>query len=167
MQELLLDSEESNDISPKLISQKIDLVLKMNPNWGKDLNREEVITELILRFSLWIGKDSTIKNDEGHKEWLNAERKKDWRYWGRYQDYMEGKLSVKMVDALDRSSDEILSILEDPLRDGIWDRRGLVVGYVQSGKTSNYTALITKAADAGYKIIIVLAGMHNNLRLQT
>lgn len=167
VQELLLDSEESNDISPNLISQKIDLVLKMKPNWGKDLNREEVITELILRFSLWIGKDSTIKNDEGHKEWLNAERKKDWRYWGRYQDYMEGKLSVKMVDALDRSSDEILGILEDPLRDGVWDRRGLVVGYVQSGKTSNYTALITKAADAGYKIIIVLAGMHNNLRLQT
>ncbi|MGY2255726.1 PD-(D/E)XK motif protein [Pseudomonas reactans] len=46
-------------------------------------------------------------------------------------------------------------------------RRGLVVGHVQSGKTGNYTGLICKAADAGYKIIIVLAGLHNNLRSQT
>ena len=50
---------------------------------------------------------------------------------------------------------------------GSWDRRGLVVGHVQSGKTGNYTGLICKAADAGYKIIIVLAGLHNNLRSQT
>ena len=41
------------------------------------------------------------------------------------------------------------------------------VGHVQSGKTANYTGLICKAADAGYKIIIVLAGLHNNLRAQT
>ena len=62
---------------------------------------------------------------------------------------------------------DILGLLEDPLRADPWDRRGLVVGHVQSGKTSNYTGLICKAADAGYKIIIVLAGLHNNLRSQT
>ncbi len=167
VQELLLDSEIQSEISPSLISEKIDMVLKMNPSWSENLNKEEVIKELIVRFSLWIGKDGTLKNNEGHEEWLNAARKKDWRYWARFQDYLEGKLSPKMIDALDRSSDDILSLLEDPLRQGPWDRRGLVVGYVQSGKTSNYTGLISKAADAGYKIIIVLAGMHNNLRLQT
>ena len=43
----------------------------------------------------------------------------------------------------------------------------MVVGQVQSGKTSNYTGLINKAADAGYKLIIVLAGMHDSLRSQT
>ena len=48
-----------------------------------------------------------------------------------------------------------------------WDRRGLVVGHVQSGKTANYAGLADKAADAGYKLIIVLAGMHNALRQQT
>ncbi len=37
---------------------------------------------------------------------------------------------------------------------------GLVVGYVQSGKTANFTALIAKAVDAGYKSIIVLSGIH-------
>ena len=43
----------------------------------------------------------------------------------------------------------------------------MVVGDVQSGKTSNYSGLICKAADAGYSAIVILAGMHNNLRSQT
>jgi hypothetical protein len=43
----------------------------------------------------------------------------------------------------------------------------MVVGHVQSGKTANYTGLICKAADAGYRLIIVIAGVHNNLRNQT
>ena len=60
-----------------------------------------------------------------------------------------------VVDGLDESTSDILGLLEDPLRADPWDRRGLVVGHVQSGKTSNYTGLINKAADAGYKIIIV------------
>src|SRR5207302_2917039 len=73
----------------------------------------------------------------------------------------------KAVRQLDDVSNQILSRLEDPLRTGSWDRRGMVVGQVQSGKTSNYTALICKAADAGYKLIVVLAGLHNSLRSQT
>jgi hypothetical protein len=50
---------------------------------------------------------------------------------------------------------------------GEWRRRGLVVGHVQSGKTANYIGLINKAADAGYKLIILIAGIHSNLRSQT
>ena len=61
----------------------------------------------------------------------------------------------------------IIERLEDPQRPGPWDRRGMVVGDVQSGKTSNYTGLICKAADAGYSVIIILAGMYNSLRSKT
>jgi len=61
----------------------------------------------------------------------------------------------------------VLKRLENPFRSGAWDRRGLVVGQVQSGKTSNYTGLICKAADAGYRLIVVLAGLHDSLRAQT
>jgi hypothetical protein len=43
----------------------------------------------------------------------------------------------------------------------------MVMGHVQSGKTTNYSALICKAADAGYKIVILLAGITNSLRTQT
>lgn len=167
VQELLLDDQDKSIISPAIISQQIDLVLKMKPSWGEGLDRDEVADELIRRFSIWIGKDSTLKNEQGHVAWLNSARKKGWPYWKRYREWMEEKLSVNAVDALDHSTDSILGLLEDPLRDDCWDRRGLVVGHVQSGKTGSYTGLICKAADAGYKIIIVLAGMHNNLRSQT
>src|SRR4029453_19182601 len=88
-------------------------------------------------------------------------------YWQRYREFLEVTLSLNAVDALDRSTDTVLGLLEDPARDGPWDRRGLVVGHVQAGKTAHYTGLICKAADAGYKLIIVLAGLHNNLRSQT
>lgn len=167
VQELLLDEGEVSSVTPALISAKIDLVLSMKPSWGNGLDRDAVTDELIRRFSLWIGTDSTIKNEAGHVDWLNAARQENWRYWRRYREWQEGKMSPIAVEALHRSTGEVLSLLEDPLREGQWDRRGLVVGHVQSGKTGHYSGLIAKAADAGYKIIIVLAGLHNNLRSQT
>ena len=162
VQELLVDEDDRSAVTPALISEKIDLVLTMKPRWGVGLDREAVTDELIRRFSLWIGEDTTLKNNAGHEAWLVAARKRDWRYWQRYREWLERKLSYKAVEALDKSTDSVLSMLEDPLREGSWDRRGLVVGHVQSGKTGHYSGLICKAADAGYKIIIVLAGLHHH-----
>lgn len=167
VQELLLEEPDRSAITPALIAAKIDLVTNMHPKWGLDLDAVAVTDELIRRFSLWIGKDTTLKSDTGHVVWLNASRKKDWRYWQRYREWLERKISYLAVEALDESTNSVLGLLEDPLREEPWDRRGLVVGHVQSGKTGNYTGLVCKAADAGYKIIIVLAGLHNNLRSQT
>jgi len=81
--------------------------------------------------------------------------------------FLSSRWSLGSIDALDEITDRTLGLLEDPQRSGLWDRRGLVVGHVQSGKTANYNGLICKAADAGYKVIVVLAGIHNNLRSQT
>ena len=53
------------------------------------------------------------------------------------------------------------------MRKGAWNSKGLVIGDVQSGKTTNYLGVVSKALDAGYKIIIILSGLHNNLRVQT
>src|ERR1700681_3651796 len=104
VQELLVDEGDKLSITPGLISQKIDMVLARQPRWGDGLDREAVIDELIRRFSLWIGQDSTIKNDTGHIAWLNAERKLEWRYWQRYREWLERDLSFKAVEALDRST---------------------------------------------------------------
>lgn len=131
------------------------------------IDQAKAVEVLIQRFSHWVGKGVILKNNFGHVDWLNSSRKNEWLYWRRYRDFQESKLSEKVVEALDEATDNILGLLEDPKRSDPWDRRGLVVGHVQSGKTSNYSGLICKAADAGYKIIIVLAGMHNNLRSQT
>lgn len=165
-QTFLAEAMEKGAVTPTLIAEKVDFVAThMAP--GENVDRKEVVAELIRRFSLWIGGASTLSDKTGHKDWLTAARRKDWRYWQRYRDFLERKMSVKAVDALDDATNKVLELLEDPLREGCWDRRGLVVGHVQSGKTGNYTGLICKAADAGYKIVIVLAGLHNNLRSQT
>lgn len=167
VQELLIDETNGVDVTPSMIAEMIDRVLIMKPAWGIGLNRASVTDELIRRFSVWVGEDATLIDNAGHVPWLTSERKIDWRYWQRYREWQESKLPWSAVEAVEKSTDSILSMLEDPARDGPWDRRGLVVGHVQSGKTGNFTGLVCKAADAGYKIIIVLAGLHNNLRSQT
>jgi hypothetical protein len=167
-QRLVKAEKDSSKITPSYIAEKVKLAAAM---FATDppvpLDEAKAVATLIQRFSHRMGKATTLKDNTGHFDWLTAGRKKDWHYWRRYRDYQESKLSDVVVDGLDEATEDILGLLEDPLRADSWDRRGLVVGHVQSGKTSNYTGLINKAADAGYKIIIVLAGMHNNLRSQT
>ncbi|RZT07449.1 Z1 domain-containing protein [Kribbella sp. VKM Ac-2569] len=70
------------------------------------------------------------------------------------------------IDSLDAASTRVVSLLSHP-KERAFSTRGLVVGYVQSGKTTNFTAVMAKAADRGYKLFIVLAGIHNGLRRQT
>ncbi len=166
-QTLLRSEKDSSGITPEVIAAKVDVAAALVTGAQGELDRQAAIDELVRRFSVWIGQDATLQDNEGHVAWLVSARKKDWRYWQRYQSLLELRLPTAAVDALDASTDRILGLLEDPLREGAWDRRGLVVGHVQSGKTGNYTGLVAKAADAGYKIIIVLAGLHNNLRSQT
>jgi Z1 domain len=167
-QRLIKAEKDKAKITPSFIAEKVKRAADMFAAESQfPVNQQQAVTLLIQRFSHWMGKATTLKDDSGHVHWLNANRKRDWLYWRRYRDFQEGKLSDVVVDALDDATNNILELLEDPLRTGAWDRRGLIVGHVQSGKTSNYSGLICKAADAGYKIIIVLAGMHNNLRSQT
>ena len=72
-----------------------------------------------------------------------------------------------MITSTDGVTDRILDRMGNPHDSNSWDRKGMVVGHVQSGKTANYTGLVCKAADAGYRLIVVIAGIHNNLRNQT
>jgi hypothetical protein len=108
--------------------------------------------------------------DPEHKPWLYSSRGSiEWKFWRRYKDFMEQqvRLPVDTINRLDNLTDDILDRLASPKQQGPWDRRGMVVGHVQSGKTGNYTGLICKAADAGYRVIIVLTGLHSSLRSQT
>lgn len=87
-------------------------------------------------------------------------------YWPRLRAKLESGSMRDVVDDIDRASTKVVAHLADPHIRGL-SKRGLVVGYVQSGKTANYTAVMAKAADAGYSLFIVLSGLHNNLRRQT
>ncbi|MDY0872662.1 Z1 domain-containing protein [Dongia rigui] len=77
------------------------------------------------------------------------------------------KWQPQQIASVAAESLRVLRHLRDPESDSPFQGRGLVVGYVQSGKTANYTALAARAADAGYRIVIVLSGIHDSLRNQT
>jgi hypothetical protein len=111
-----------------------------------------------------------IKDRQQHQPWLSARRESlDFFFWNRYKTYLEQvkHWNPRVTGNLGRVSDEIVDYLGDPASDSPFQRRGLVLGDVQSGKTANYTAICNKAADSGYRVIIILAGMMENLRQQT
>lgn len=117
------------------------------------------------------------KQEDGHllqgrfKQWYPSEKESiDFHYWRRLEKHWKDNsvLPIEVVKSVDQVTDEIVGLLGNPKDKDTWNRRrGLVMGHVQMGKTTNYSALISKAADAGYRIIIVLAGLTNSLRYQT
>lgn len=112
---------------------------------------------------------SLVDVDAAHDEDWIRKREIDTTYANAYGSYLrsQGWKPAVVNTLLNGDGTKILGLLQDPMSDGAWSRRGLVIGHVQSGKTANYMGVIAKAADAGYKFIIVIAGIHNNLRKQT
>ena len=109
-----------------------------------------------------------IEESRGHREWLRDVDRQGWTYWPRLRQLLIARgWPPPVVQSIDDATDRILGSLEDPCGERDFDRRGLVVGYIQSGKTANYSALVAKAADTGYRLFIVLTGVHDQLRQQT
>lgn len=112
---------------------------------------------------------SLVDKAADHIPWLENEKDKiEWSHWQIYRNYLRKKQApLSQLKEISNSTEQILSYLENPNRPAPWDVRGLVVGNIQAGKTSNYIGLLAKAVDAGYRILIVLAGTTNDLRSQT
>lgn len=91
----------------------------------------------------------------------------DGYYWTLQKRNLERKYQAPVVASIDRQSSRVLKHILMPEGKNEFRKMGLVLGQVQSGKTANYSALIAKAFDFGYKLIIVLSGIHNDLRRQT
>ncbi|WP_454638455.1 Z1 domain-containing protein [Bacillus mycoides] len=132
---------------------------------------EQVIKKLkaALMITMDVGVFISDQNSD-HQSWLPSRRADiEFYYWNRYKRFLEESKgwNTRVTSNLDTVSSEIVDLLGDPKSETYWQRRGLVLGDVQSGKTANYTAICNKAADTGYKVIIVLAGMMENLRMQT
>jgi hypothetical protein len=149
------------------LGQTLDEALAVVPAEHRDAVRarfEEVVAQPIRRANILSGAG-------GPKAWFQSWDPSAGYYWRRLRTYLLDRVgrSASEVESLDDSTDTILSHLEDPRPSGPTDfqTRGLVLGYVQSGKTANFSALTAKAADLGYKLVIVLSGIDNGLRQQT
>lgn len=113
--------------------------------------------------------DTVIADPGAWDPWYNEElRSRHSFYWQAYSGILRSKLhDPEALAALSASTDNIVSRLADPASSTAYQAKGLVVGHVQSGKTANFTGVIAKAVDAGYRLVIVLTGTVEMLRAQT
>tara|TARA_A100001015_G_C15044064_1_gene742101 strand:+ start:1419 stop:4058 length:2640 start_codon:yes stop_codon:yes gene_type:complete len=167
-QTVSMSLESESDISREQIEERIRAI---SSALNLPLTEDEVSLltkrlEASIQFTMGLG--STLK-DSTHQPWLNAQREHiDWFYWNRYKQLLiKNNFGETVVGKMDIVTDDVLDLLQNPNDEGAWQRKGLVVGHVQSGKTANYTGVVCKALDAGYKVVIILAGLINSLRKQT
>jgi hypothetical protein len=158
-------------LDPPPTEQEIDDVLnRMSLAFdASDSVRSETRRILHARYAIRMDIGQTLVDNSAHQPWLDGRRGTiDPFYWSRYREFLLRSGWPPLVLAtLDRSTDELLDLLGNPSETNAWKRRGLVMGDVQSGKTASYAALISKAADADYRMIILLTGTLENVRRQT
>ena len=155
------DSITDETIS-KIITDKIFSAIEF-----QSVDKDLLFEQLRADFSIGKGKITELY-DANVTPWLKEENANiEFDLWKRYKLEMQKNDPSFPVNDLDDFTDKILDKCVNPKKEGSWDRRGMVVGHVQSGKTSNYVGLINKATDAGYKVIIVIAGTISSLRRQT
>lgn len=131
--------------------------------------KEEVKKQIHADFNIFLNRGVGIIAPYEYEKWfLNRKSELDMDYWERYKKYLiEDKgFPLPVVNTMDDVSNELTDLLGDPTSNN-FQRRGLIIGDVQSGKTANYSGLICKAADAGYKVIVLLTGTIEKLRNQT
>lgn len=162
---VLLGKYNRQSVTDEIIESEVSNIFLM-PGF-ETLDKDELTSQLEADFDVY-SKKATVLVETDIKPWLYNEKSKiDFELWNRYRIYMNQKDASFPMNSIDDITDKILDNCVNPKIEGRWDRRGMVVGNVQSGKTANYTGLINKATDAGYKFIIVIAGIHNSLRAQT
>ncbi|MGG1518764.1 Z1 domain-containing protein [Paenibacillus oryzisoli] len=126
---------------------------------------DEVVADIIRSKN-----DTVLLSTGSNNHWLkNDYNRIKWNRWESYRNYLTGvkDRELHQVNELDETTDLVLTEMGDPSSNIAFRTNGLVIGNVQSGKTEHFIGLINKSIDAGYGFIIVLSGIHNDLRSQT
>ena len=167
-----------DEATPKYSELRNIVKILANSMMKETILTEQQIDEIINEYEVNIGiksfePDSLISTNN-NSQWFDEKKREKNRshsYWERYEDYLlvEKDFPKDTIRILKKSTEEILSYCANPtaFSNEPKKRKGLVVGDVQSGKTANYMALINMACDYDYKLIIVLAGLTDSLRMQT
>lgn len=164
----------ANTLTDEKIDELISQALSIVSVDCSDEEREACKRDLKYRYMIQSRPGSKILNDYDQEEWYSDIKDEiDQKFWLRYKDYLidEKHFSPNIVSKLGNETldQDLMNYLLNPniKTDVPILRRGLVIGDVQSGKTSTYIGLICKAADAGFKVFILLTGTIESLRKQT
>lgn len=165
---IINEKTEEEDSIDKYIEQysMMPMLIERITEEDKKYVKNRITTERSIKLS----KGYVIEGEERHQKWfLSKKAELSMAYWERYSKYLleEKNFAPSVVNTMDDMLDNLTDLLGNPDAMGSFQRRGLIIGDVQSGKTSNYTGLICKAADSGYKVIVLLTGIIEKLRKQT
>lgn len=152
------------DLTDDLLADIMDKLSMVFP--ATDLEPTRKILEAKIGLAMSPGEGLTSGDQE---PWVaDAKASIKWVYWDAYQKQLNTQgLTGSILRAIDEDTDNVLTECGNPSNCEPWKVHGLVMGDVQSGKTGNYCGLINKAADAGYKIIVLLTGTIEELRSQS
>jgi len=164
---------DDEPISENAINTIVENLYKAQSIIGLEISeaeKESVRKEILSNNKILLGLGAALVQRK-HNKWF-AQRKDTlpMKYWERFEQYMlqDRGMPTNVVSSMDKVSDEIVDLLGDPTRENESEqRRGLIIGDVQSGKTINYSGIICKAVDAGFRTVILLTGTTNDLRQQT
>lgn len=164
-----VDSSKSFNEQVCDISNRMENLMR---NFDVDISIDDEELIEMIKESVVIKEDKPIIFEKGYIPWLSdakASNNIQWKYYDRYEKYLvkEKRWNWGTVSSINESTDIILDHMHNPRNDKFFSNKGLVMGDIQSGKTANYTSLINKSLDCGYKLIIVLAGLTKDLRSQT
>lgn len=177
--DLALPRDEVRDIANEAAKKAISRLRKSNPNEMGDISSEwcgelveEVVQKLESSFMINGGEVNSVVNpDADHQSWypqfLQSNDNPDERWLWYRESLQRTGWAPLVIDGINKSATEIVDLLGDPSSVGDFQRKGMVIGHVQSGKTACMAAVLAKAIDAGYRDVIILAGAWNNLREQT
>ena len=152
-----------NEIERKLTDLN-SVLFKMNEN------TLDVLIKRILQETTVSLDDDTILTSVSNANWFVDSRfERGTERFDAYHKYLENVegYSLKVIDSISTSMDKVMNNVGDPFSKEDFSKKGLVIGDVQSGKTGNFIALMNKAADAGYNMIVVTTGTIEKLRRQT
>ena len=161
-------SLDDETVTHDLIVERVSLTSAMLNVPITEHEKETLVKSIESKHQITMTLGATL-TDTTHRPWLKRNSENiNWYYWNRYKQLLiKNGFGTNVVGQMDIVTDEILDLLQDPNDEGAWQRKGLVVGHVQSGKTANYTGVVCKALDSGYRIVIIMAGLLNSLRRQT
>ena len=166
--------EIENKLDEVKISEMIKKALEISGATYSDEEIEAAKRDITWKYQIFTTPGQSILADYDEEDWYEeAKNNITPIFWTRYKDYLIDKkhfspsiVSILGDDTLDK---KLMKYIVNPKAEYSAPvlKRGLIIGDVQSGKTSTYIGFICKAADAGYRVFILLTGTIESLRRQT
>lgn len=171
---LIQIKEIEYSLNEEIVEDLINQAISISGAVYSQEEKEAAKRDITWKYQIFAAPGQSILEDYDQDNWYDDRKAEiEPKFWTRYKNYLidTKHFSPNVVSTLgeDTLDQKLMNYILDPKAEYPHHvlRRGLIIGDVQSGKTSTYIGFICKAADAGYKVFILLTGTIESLRKQT